>query len=231
MKMHLTIKMTAAKLSRTLEVVILAASLCIPLHAQETIRPAASPTVAHEFAHRVALPGLGNFAEVTPSLYRGAQPSELGFATLAKMGIGIVVDLRGDRDNEREQVTKLGMRYVAIPSQCSRMNDEGIAKFLTILHDNPDKKIFVHCRYGVDRTGMMVAAYRISQQGWTAEESRREMESFGFSFTHRMVCPGLGSFESNFPSAFANSSAFENLRPAAGPLSNSTHAASPGGKE
>jgi hypothetical protein len=41
------------------------------------------------------------------------------------------------------------------------------------------------------------------------------MESFGFSFKHRMVCHGLGSFESNFPSAFANSSAFENLRPSA----------------
>jgi hypothetical protein len=67
----------------------------------------------------------------------------------------------------------------------------------------------------VDRTGMMVAAYRISQQGWTAEESRREMESFGFSLKHRMVCHGLGSFESDFPSAFANSSAFESLRPSA----------------
>jgi hypothetical protein len=39
------------------------------------------------------------------------------------------------------------------------------------------------------------------------------MESFGFSFKHRMVCHGLGSFESNFPSSFANSAAFENLRP------------------
>jgi hypothetical protein len=94
------------------------------------------------------------------------------------------------------------------------MTDDGIAKFLTILRDHPDKKVFVHCRYGVDRTGMMVAAYRISQ-GWTAEESRHEMESFGFSLKHRMVCHGLGSFESNFPSTFANSSAFENLRPSA----------------
>jgi protein tyrosine phosphatase (PTP) superfamily phosphohydrolase (DUF442 family) len=149
-------------------------------------------------------------------LFRGAQPSNDGFGALAKMGVGIVVDLRGDSDAERERVTKLGMQYIAIPSQCSHMTDEGVAKFLSILRDNPDKKVFVHCKYGVDRTGMMVAAYRISQQGWTAEESRREMETFGFSATHRMVCPGLSSFESNFPSAFATSSAFENLRPTLG---------------
>jgi len=48
-----------------------------------------------------------------------------------------------------------------------------------------------------------------------AEESRREMESFGFSLKHRMVCHGLGSFESNFPGTFASSAAFENLRPSA----------------
>ena len=130
------------------------------------------------------------------------------------MGVGIVMDLRGDSDDERGRVTKLGMEYIAIPSHCSHMTEDGVAKFLTLIRDHPDKKVFIHCKYGVDRTGMMVAAYRISQ-GWTAEESRREMESFGFSVRHRMVCPGLSSFESNFPSAFANSSAFENLRPSA----------------
>jgi tyrosine-protein phosphatase SIW14 len=201
------------RFAKTLQIGIAGLMLCGSARAQENPKPAVA-AAERVFAQKVALQGVPNFGQVTPSLFRGAQPSGDGFGALAKMGVGIVVDLRGDSDNERERVTKLGMEYVAIPSQCSHMTDEGIAKFLTILRDHPDKKIFVHCRQGVDRTGMMVAAYRISQ-GWTAEESRREMESFGFSLTHRMVCHGLGSFEANFPSTFANSSAFENLRPSA----------------
>jgi protein tyrosine phosphatase (PTP) superfamily phosphohydrolase (DUF442 family) len=203
-----------SKFSRTLAIGIAAGILCVPAGAQEAAKPLNSAAGEHVLALKVSLPGVPNFGQVTPSIFRGAQPTDEGFGALAKMGIGIVVDLRGDSDNERDRVSKLGMQYVAIPSQCSHMTDEGIAKFLTILRDNPDKKVFVHCRYGVDRTGMMVAAYRISQ-GWTADESRQEMESFGFSLKHRVVCHGLGSFESNFPNAFANSSAFESLRPSA----------------
>ena len=201
------------KFANALQVGIAGLMLCGSAHAQENPKPAVA-AVEHVFAQKLAVQGVPNFGQVSPSLFRGAQPSGDGFQALAKMGVGIVVDLRGEGDNEREQVTRLGMEYVALPSQCSHMTAEGIAKFLTILREHPDKKVFVHCHYGVDRTGMMVAAYRISQ-GWTAEESRREMESFGFSFKHRMVCHGLGSFESNFPSAFANSAAFENLRPSA----------------
>jgi tyrosine-protein phosphatase SIW14 len=201
------------RFAKTLQIGIAGLILCGSAGAQENPKPAVA-AAERVSAQKLALQGVPNFGQVTASLFRGAQPSDDGFGALAKMGVGIVVDLRGDSDNERERVTKLGMEYVAIPSQCSHMTDEGIAKFLTIFRDHPEKKIFVHCRQGVDRTGMMVAAYRISQ-GWTAEESRREMESFGFSLTHRMVCHGLGSFEANFPSTFANSSAFENLRPTA----------------
>ncbi|MGB9244307.1 MAG: tyrosine-protein phosphatase [Candidatus Acidiferrales bacterium] len=201
-----------SKFLRTLANGIFIAALCLPTRAQEATKTAGSSVAEHTGPQKVVLPGVPNFGQVTPSLFRGAQPSDDGFGALAKMGVGIVVDLRGDSDDEREQVTKLGMEYVAIPSHCSRMTEDGVAKFLTLVRDHPDKKVFIHCKYGVDRTGMMVAAYRISQ-GWTAEESRREMESFGFTVRHRMVCPGLSSFESNFPSAFASSSAFENLRP------------------
>ena len=40
---------------------------------------------------------LPDFAEITPTLYRGAQASHEGFRKLAAMGVKIVIDLRGDR--------------------------------------------------------------------------------------------------------------------------------------
>src|ERR1700730_5565896 len=119
---------------------------------------------------------LPNFGEATTILYRGGQPSKEGFRTLAKMGGNIVVELRGSRDGERKIVTHLGMQYVAMPWKCSFPKDKTFAQFLTLLRQNPGKKIFVHCRLGDDRTGMMIASYRLAQAGWSREQAEKEME-------------------------------------------------------
>lgn len=183
-------------------------------HAQnKAATPKTSDIRPIEFARQLAVQGVPKLAEVSPELYRGAQPTEQGFENLAKMGINIIVDLRGDRDYEREEVNKLGMDYIAIPSNCQSPRDEAFAKFLTIVRENPAKKVFVHCRLGVDRTGMSIAAYRIGVDGWTAPQAMAEMERLGFSRFHRMICPGLSDYEEKFPSAFKADPVFQNLRP------------------
>ncbi len=156
---------------------------------------------------------LPDFGEVTPKLYRGAQPSSEGFHMLAQMGINIVIDLRGSNKKERELVTSLGMRYVAMGWECSFPKDKTFAKFLTLLRGNPDKKVFVHCRVGDDRTAMMVAAYRMAFEGWSAKRARVEMEKYGFSFLHRnLICLRLASYEKSFPRRLKTSPAFKRLR-------------------
>jgi protein tyrosine phosphatase (PTP) superfamily phosphohydrolase (DUF442 family) len=156
---------------------------------------------------------LPNFGEATTTLYRGGQPSKSGFRTLARMGINIVVDLRGSRDSERKIVRHLGMQYVPLPWHCWFPKDKTFAQFLTLLRKNPGKKIFVHCRLGDDRTGMMIASYRMAEEGWSAEKAEKEMEKFGFSFAHRrLICPGLSSYEEKFPQRFKTSPAFRDLR-------------------
>jgi len=175
---------------------ILAVTLSGSAGPQQTDARAAS-TSGHSPAERLTLAGVGNFGEVTPTLYRGGQPKPAGFEGLAKMGVNIVVDTRlSGRDKEREEVEKAGMQFVAIPWHCLFPKDETFARFLALLRDNPGKKVFVHCRYGDDRTGMMIAAYRMAAEGWTPEEARKEMEEFGF---HRFICPSLAPYEKNFP--------------------------------
>jgi tyrosine-protein phosphatase SIW14 len=154
-----------------------------------------------------------DFVEVTPSLYRGAQPRKHGFEALAKMGVQIVVDLRGDRKGERKEVTRLGMQYVPMHWQCSFPKDKVFAKFLTLIQENPGKKIFVHCRVGDDRTGMMIAAYRMAFEGWSAKQAMVEMQKYGFSLTHRrLICPRLSEYEEHFPERFATKPEFKELR-------------------
>jgi protein tyrosine/serine phosphatase len=156
---------------------------------------------------------LPNFGEATPTLYRGGQPSQRGFSILANRGINIVVDLRGSRNSERRIVTHLGMRYVPMPWHCPFPTDKTFAQFLRLVRQNPGKKIFVHCRLGDDRTGMMIAAYRMAQEGWSAERAENEMEKYGFNFTHRsLICPGLSHYESEFPEHLKTSPAFRDLR-------------------
>lgn len=41
-------------------------------------------------------------------------------------------------------------------------------------------KIYVHCLHGNDRTGMVIAAYRILYCGFTISEAKAEMYSLGF---------------------------------------------------
>ena len=199
------------------------ASTCAPSRAQEPSHPLQPPTqqlqtevrqptteTAAEVIGKQLVP---DFAEITPTLYRGGQPRKHGLETLAKMGIQIVVDLRGDRSSERAEVTGLGMQYVPMHWECSFPKDKTFADFLTLIRKNPGKKIFVHCRVGDDRTGMMIAAYRMAEEGWTAKQAMEEMTKYGFSLPHRrLICPRLSEYEENFPERFASKSEFEELR-------------------
>ena len=193
------------RMFRSLPVLAPALLLAATLGSPEEPQPASGSSAsnaAHPFGQKRKVKGIGNFGEVTPALFRGAQPTHEGLEALAKMGIDIVVDARGNRtDSEGKEVSKLGMRYVDIPWHCSFPHDDVFARFLKLIQDNPNKKVFVHCRLGEDRTGMMVAAYRMAVQGWTADEALREMHDSDFRpFITMSYVQGCPRTRENFPS-------------------------------
>lgn len=206
--------MRFSRYSRSLAVSAIFASLCATAQGPLLSNPSAADRSP---AHRLTLKGVANAAQVTPRLYRGAQPNAQGFETLANMGVNIVVDLRGSREDERERVNKLGMQYVSIPWHCPFPHDDVFARFLSLLRQNPTQKVFVHCRLGDDRAGMTIAAYRMAEQGWTAKEAMQEMEAYGFSSSHHIICPGLSSYEASFPRRFQTDPVFSSLRSPAPP--------------
>jgi tyrosine-protein phosphatase SIW14 len=169
-------------------------------------------TLARVIPARQNFSGLQNFAQINPTLYRGGRPTEQGLACLAKMGVTIVISLEGKYKDLRKPVERLGMKYVSMFWECSFPDDHIFAKFLQLLRDNPGKKVFVYCHYGDDRTSMMIAAYRIAEQGWSAKEAKEEMKAFGFDFFHRRICTGLSDYEDHFPQHWRENAAFEKLR-------------------
>lgn len=191
--------------------ILLAGSALLSAQVPAQARSEPSERESH-FGTRMNLRGVPNFGKVTDTLYRGAQPTDEGFGNLSKLGINIVVDLRGSPAHERELVTRLGMKYVRLAWRCSHPQDEQFAEFLALLRENPGQKVFVHCRQGKDRTGMEIAAYRMAEQGWTADEARKEMAVFGANWWHRRMCPGLGSYAKQFPARLKTHPAFDGVR-------------------
>jgi len=167
----------------------------------------------HVMAGPQKVAGSPNFAEVTPRLYRGGQPGIKGIAALKKMNMDIVVDMRGGHNKkEQAELEKRGMRYVSIPWHCPVPRDKPFARFLKLIQQNSKKKIFVHCRLGDDRTGMAIAAYRMADEGWSAEEAMTEMKRFGFTRAHHAICPTLAHYERTFPHRLKTSPAFKELQ-------------------
>ena len=135
---------------------------------------------------------LPNFQRVNDYIYRGAQPTDDGFKELAQLGIKTVIDLRqiGEHSqaNEQKVVIGLGMHYVSIPmAGMSTPKDDQVTAALALLRDTTSGPVFVHCKRGADRTGMVVALYRISQDGWENKRALSEAKSYGMSFFERAI--------------------------------------------
>lgn len=134
------------------------------------------------------LPGLPNFFKVSEILYRGAQPEDEGFAELKKLGIRTVVNFRS-LHSDRSECEKNGLDYVKITAQAWEAEQDEVVDFLRNVADEERQPVFVHCQHGADRTGMMVAVYRIVEQGWSKEDAIREMTDGGYG--HHSIWKGL----------------------------------------
>jgi tyrosine-protein phosphatase SIW14 len=130
--------------------------------------------------------GIHNFYKVDEHVFRGAQPTDEGFQYLAKIGVKTVIDLRGageGRRNEEAVVTGAGMKYVNIPmTGLTPPTDTEITKILGMLEDSASGPVFVHCQRGADRTGAVIASYRIEHDGWDNARALKEAMANGMSF-------------------------------------------------
>jgi len=134
-----------------------------------------------EWAQPIANPCLPNLHKVTGNLYRGAQPESGGFKELELMGVRTIVNLRLT-DSDKDSIAGTGLNYTRIPAEAWDLDEDEIIRFLKIVNDGANTPVFVHCNHGADRTGAMVAIYRIIVQGWGKQNAIDEMTSGGYGF-------------------------------------------------
>ncbi len=177
----------------------LATLLCATV--PKSAKPSDSPSPA--VAKKISIPGVHNAGEVTDHLYRGSQPILTQLPELKKLGVTTVVDLRAEfpstTEQERRQVEALGMHFVSIPIDgFSNPKPSDLAAFFQLLRVSPPETIFVHCQFGKDRTGVMIAAYRIVIEHWSSRSGNLRNASLWFQSL-------LASFNGEFYSQPAQS--------------------------
>ena len=128
---------------------------------------------------------LPNFHQVNETLFRGGQPQPGGLKKLSELGIKTVINLRGaseDTRNEQTEAEASGMRYFNIPmSALGRPTDEQVERALAVIESRENWPVFIHCQRGADRTGVIIAVYRILRDQWTAEQAIDEAKRFGLA--------------------------------------------------
>ena len=128
-------------------------------------------------------PEIPRFQQVSERLYRSGQPRSDGLSRLRQLGINTIINLRGASKSTRAgevEARALGMNYfnVALPNW-GRPQDARVTRILEIIAAPENGRVLVHCKDGVDRTGMIVAIYRMKHEGWSSNEALVEAERNG----------------------------------------------------
>jgi uncharacterized protein (TIGR01244 family) len=129
---------------------------------------------------------LPNFHMVNERLFRGGQPKKDGIKKLADLGIKTIVNLRGESDDtkaEEHEAKSFGMRFFNVPmSSAGRPTEEQVKLIFEIIESSENAPVFVHCRRGSDRTGVIIALFRIKYNGWNDTQALDEAKRFGLGF-------------------------------------------------
>lgn len=151
---------------------------------------ASAQTAITPAAMTVAQIRIDNFARVSDTYFRGAQPVGQDYADLAALGVKTIINLTSDEDgpaDEQRAVEKAGMHYVHIPMSTRRApTEKELTAFFAVVNDEASGPVYVHCVGGRHRTGVMTAVYRMNKDGISGEQAFKEMKQYkyGPDFLH-----------------------------------------------
>lgn len=161
-----------------------------------------------------------NFSKVNDGIYRGARlTSEEAVAHLQDYKIKNIINLQGgDLDSKfgraipwfepgekasiiaREKLTALsfGISYLHTPinslDPITEAEDKAIDKTLEFMNNKENQPIFIHCEHGADRTGLLVALYRVKYEGVDVEVARDEWIANGHDTLHQLFTGDMDDY-------------------------------------
>lgn len=147
--------------------------------ASDAVAVDTSASAKKDFSHIT----IENFGQMDQRYFRGAQPDPDDYQSLKDLGVTTVIDLRNDpTDYEKPAVEALGMKYVNIPmSGWKTPKMSSINEFLKVLDDPSTGVVYVHCKAGRHRAGVMGAAYRYAKYDWDYDQVYKEMKEYRYN--------------------------------------------------
>ena len=129
-----------------------------------------------------------NMYKINNVLYRAEQPSKKGFLELEATGFKTILNLRRLKNNTKK-AKRTHLKLEHIPIKTKELNEEEIVQVLKII-EKAEQPILVHCWYGSDRTGTIIAAYRIIVENWSKKDAITEFTNEVFGY-HKKRYPNL----------------------------------------
>ncbi len=121
-----------------------------------------------------------NFYSINDSVYRSEQPNSIGMKKLDSIGFKTIINLRNLKSDKHEALNT-NLKLIHVPINTWTINyDEMVWGIKEIV--NAPKPVLVHCKHGSDRTGCIIAGYRIAIQGWNKTDTINEFRLGGYGF-------------------------------------------------
>lgn len=140
------------------------------------------------WAAKINVQGFHNLYKVDEGMYRSEQPTAKGMFSLDSMGIKTLINLRQTHTDTKE-AKKTSLALVRISMNAFTISYTDIVVGMKAIMQAP-KPLLVHCKHGSDRTGCIIAIYRIIKCNWTREEAIKEFREGGFGY-HEKSFPNI----------------------------------------
>jgi tyrosine-protein phosphatase SIW14 len=141
-----------------------------------------------DWAQPVTNSGLGNFFKVSDELYRSEQVEAEEIPELQKLGIRTILNLR-HYHKDSKHLEAAGFRLIHYPLKAGSVSAAELKEILRQLREAP-KPVLVHCWHGSDRTGFVVAGYRLDFQKWPKAKAIEELRHGGYGY-HAKTYPNV----------------------------------------
>jgi tyrosine-protein phosphatase SIW14 len=127
-----------------------------------------------------------NFHKVNGEIYRSSQPNKQNFHAFSDIGILSVLNLRHTAtDNREAKGTQIKLYHVSINTWT--IEEKHLVEALKIMAKAP-KPLVIHCLHGSDRTGAVIAAYRVIYENWTKKQAIEELQKKEYGY-HEKIFP------------------------------------------
>lgn len=131
-------------------------------------------------ASKVTETTLDNFYQIDNDLYRSGQPDELQMKELEQRNFKAILNLRNFHTDDKE-AAGTNLKLYHVPMEAGRFTEQQIIAALKDIKNAP-KPVLVHCWHGSDRTGVVVAMYRLVFQGWDKNAAIEELKKPEFGY-------------------------------------------------